>query len=84
MARIEGGKGWFSRIAWRRMFASWLVPSTDERVPSSACQCDIQASSAGIGLGRPVSSILRSPFSVILSQSSMPSPMTGPLQDSGS
>ncbi|WP_319288756.1 hypothetical protein [Streptomyces sp. AK08-02] len=72
-----------SRIARRRMFANWLVPSTEERVPSIACQCAIQASSAAIRSGRPVRSMLRSPFSVIFSQSSMPSLITGPFQGSG-
>ena len=49
-------------------------------MPSAACQCAIQASSAGNGSGSPVRLILRSSFSVIDAQSSMPGPMTGPRQ----
>jgi hypothetical protein len=71
-------------MARRKMLASWLIASTEHLVPSAACQCAIQASSAGNGSGRPVRSIRRSTFSVIASQAPMPGPMTGPRHSGGS
>ena len=73
-----------SRMARCRILASWFIASTEHLVPSAACQCAIQASSAGKGSGRPVRSIRRSPFSVIESQPSMPGPMSGPRHSGGS
>jgi len=59
------------------MLASWLSASTEERVPSWACQCAIQAISAAITSGSPVRFNVWPLFSLIALQFPIPGPTIG-------